>query len=98
VDGLVGAGLTAIGLTGGIGSGKSTVAQILVSCGAHLVDTDGIARAITQPGGLAIPDLVAAFGDGHAHPGRRAGSPEACVRWPLATRPARTGWKLSFTP
>ena len=56
--------MTAIGLTGGIGSGKSTVAQILVSCGAHLVDTDGIARAITQPGGLAIPDLVAAFGDG----------------------------------
>ncbi|HRD95098.1 MAG TPA: dephospho-CoA kinase [Rubrivivax sp.] len=63
MDGLVGAGLAAIGLTGGIGSGKSTVAQILVSCGAHLVDTDGIARAITQPGGLAIPDLVAAFGE-----------------------------------
>jgi dephospho-CoA kinase len=68
VDGLVGAGLTAIGLTGGIGSGKSTVAQILVSCGAHLVDTDGIARAITQPGGLAIPALVAAFGDGMLAP------------------------------
>jgi dephospho-CoA kinase len=62
VDGLVGGGLTAIGLTGGIGSGKSTVAQILVACGAYLVDTDAIARTITQPGGLAIAALVAAFG------------------------------------
>lgn len=61
MDGLVG-GVAAIGLTGGIGSGKSTVAQFLVACGAHLVDTDAIARAITQPGGPAIPALVAAFG------------------------------------
>ena len=51
-----------IGLTGGIGSGKSTVAQCLVACGAHLVDTDAIARTLTQPGGLAIPALSAAFG------------------------------------
>ena len=36
-----------IGLTGGIGSGKSTVAQLLVGCGAHLVDTDTIARSLT---------------------------------------------------
>ena len=62
MDGLVGGGLTAIGLTGGIGSGKSTVAQILVACGAYLVDTDALARTITQPGGLAIAALVAAFG------------------------------------
>ncbi len=67
MDGLVGEGLaanglTAIGLTGGIGSGKSTVAQVLVACGAHLVDTDAIARTITQPGGLAIPALEAEFG------------------------------------
>lgn len=54
--------MSAIGLTGGIGSGKSTVAQVLVACGAHLVDTDAIARSITQPGGLAIPALVAEFG------------------------------------
>lgn len=51
-----------IGLTGGIGSGKSTVAQRLVACGAHLVDTDAIARALTQPGGQAMPALAAAFG------------------------------------
>ena len=51
-----------IGLTGGIGSGKSTVAQRLVACGAHLVDTDAIARSLTLPGGLAMPSLVEAFG------------------------------------
>ena len=51
-----------IGLTGGIGSGKSTVALTLVDCGAALVDTDAIARALTLPGGAALPALAAAFG------------------------------------
>jgi dephospho-CoA kinase len=51
-----------IGLTGGIGSGKSTVANMLVACGAHLVDTDAIARALTMPGGAAMPALAACFG------------------------------------
>lgn len=54
--------LRAIGLTGGIGSGKSTVARSLVACGARLVDTDAIARALTMPGGAAMPALCAAFG------------------------------------
>ncbi|MBB1600635.1 dephospho-CoA kinase [Variovorax sp. UMC13] len=53
-----------IGLTGGIGSGKSTVAALLVQCGATLVDTDAIARAIAQPGGAAMPAIEAAFGPG----------------------------------
>jgi dephospho-CoA kinase len=53
-----------IGLTGGIGSGKSTVAGLLVKQGAVLVDTDAIARAIAQPGGSAMPALEAAFGPG----------------------------------
>jgi dephospho-CoA kinase len=51
-----------IGLTGGIGSGKSTVAGLLVAQGAVLVDTDAIARAIALPGGIAMPALEAAFG------------------------------------
>jgi len=51
-----------IGLTGGIGSGKSTVAAMLVELGAHLVDTDAIARELTLPGGAAMPAIVAAFG------------------------------------
>jgi dephospho-CoA kinase len=51
-----------IGLTGGIGSGKSTVAATLVALGAKLVDADAIARSITQPGGAAMPALEAEFG------------------------------------
>jgi dephospho-CoA kinase len=51
-----------IGLTGGIGSGKSTVAGLLVAKGAVLVDTDAIARRIAEPGGIAMPALEARFG------------------------------------
>jgi dephospho-CoA kinase len=51
-----------IGLTGGIGSGKSTVAQMLVACGAHLVDSDAIAISLTQPSGAAMPALAREFG------------------------------------
>lgn len=51
-----------IGLTGGIGSGKSTVARELVALGAALVDTDAIARALTLAGGAAIPAIADAFG------------------------------------
>lgn len=53
-----------IGLTGGIGSGKSTVARVLVQCGALLIDTDAIARRLTAPGGDAIPAVAQAFGQG----------------------------------
>ncbi len=52
-----------IGLTGGIGSGKSTVAAMLVSRGAALIDTDAIARELTAAGGTALPLLVREFGD-----------------------------------
>ena len=51
-----------IGLTGGIGSGKSTVAAMLVAQGASLIDTDGIARALAAPGGAAMPAIAATFG------------------------------------
>jgi dephospho-CoA kinase len=52
-----------IGLTGGIGSGKSTVAMTLRQLGATLVDTDAIARRLTGPAGAAMPALRQAFGD-----------------------------------
>ena len=52
-----------IGLTGGIGSGKSTVASMLVAHGAVLIDTDAISRRLTLPGGAAIEPLRKAFGD-----------------------------------
>ena len=51
-----------VGLTGGIGSGKSTVADLFVAVGAGLVDTDAIAHELTAPEGAAIPAIVAAFG------------------------------------
>ena len=52
-----------LGLTGGIGSGKSSVARRLAAHGALVVDTDALAHALTAPGGDAIPAIAAAFGD-----------------------------------
>jgi dephospho-CoA kinase len=51
-----------IGLTGGIGSGKSTVAALLTKRGAALIDTDAIARRLTESGGAALGALAAEFG------------------------------------
>ena len=52
-----------IGLTGGIGSGKSTVAALFAEYGAGIIDTDAIAHFLTQAGGEAIAAIRAAFGD-----------------------------------
>lgn len=52
-----------IGLTGGIGCGKSTVANLFARYGADIIDTDVISRQLTQRGGAAIPAIRAAFGD-----------------------------------
>jgi len=60
--------VSTIGLTGGIGSGKSTVAALLVARGATLVDTDAIAHALTAPGGAAMPALRQRFGQAVAAP------------------------------
>ena len=60
--------MLAIGLTGGIGSGKSSVARLLVAHGATLIDTDAIAHALTTPGGAAMPALTAEFGAEIADP------------------------------
>ncbi|MES2509599.1 MAG: dephospho-CoA kinase [Pseudomonadota bacterium] len=51
-----------VGLTGGIGSGKSTVARMLVDCGAVLIDADAISRAVTATGGAAIAPVKKQFG------------------------------------
>ena len=53
----------AIGLTGGIGSGKSLVADLLAARGAALVDTDQIAHRLTAPDGAAMPLIRSSFGD-----------------------------------
>jgi len=55
-----------VGLTGGIGSGKSAVAHLFAERGITVVDTDAIAHALTAPGGAAMPAIRAEFGDGAA--------------------------------
>ena len=52
-----------IGVTGGIGSGKSTVIKILGELGATIVDADKVAHSVYEPGGAAYEPLRAAFGD-----------------------------------
>jgi|TARA_B110000914_G_C15519088_1_gene475706 dephospho-CoA kinase len=52
-----------IGLTGGIGSGKSTVSERLVAKGAVLIDADAIVKEMQQPGELVYLDIVSRFGD-----------------------------------
>jgi dephospho-CoA kinase len=51
-----------IGLTGGIGSGKSTVAGFLARRGAAVIDADAISRSLTAPGGRAMADIAHTFG------------------------------------
>ena len=53
-----------IGLTGGIGSGKSTAARLLAGHGAHVVDADVLAREVVAPGTPGLAAIAEAFGDG----------------------------------
>ena len=57
-----------VGLTGGIGSGKSTVADLFSRHGVAIIDTDAIAHRLTQPDGAAISAIRAAFGENHIDP------------------------------
>ena len=87
-----------IGLTGGIGSGKSTVAGLLADCGAVVVDVDAVGREVIAPGGLAEAGVLAEFGPGVAdaagHVDRAAlaravfGQPEALARLTAISHPA----------
>ena len=52
-----------VGLTGGVGSGKSTVAQLFAALGVRIIDTDIIAHNLTQSGGAAIAQIRAEFGN-----------------------------------
>jgi dephospho-CoA kinase len=57
-----------VGLTGGIGCGKTTVADLFAARGAAVIDTDQIAHSLTAPHGAAMPALVAEFGPEYATP------------------------------
>ncbi|HEY4397814.1 MAG TPA: dephospho-CoA kinase [Acidimicrobiia bacterium] len=52
-----------VGLTGGIGAGKSTVAELLAARGAVIIDADQVARAVVEPGQPALTKIVERFGD-----------------------------------
>jgi dephospho-CoA kinase len=52
-----------LGITGGIGSGKSSVSGILADRGLLVLDADEISRAVTGPGGRAMPEIAATFGN-----------------------------------
>lgn len=60
--------MLAVGLTGGIGSGKSAVADLLVARGAVLIDADQVARDVVAPGGPAYQPLIDRFGTGIVAP------------------------------
>jgi len=53
-----------IGLTGGIGSGKSEVSRLFAECGAAVIDTDVISRELVEPGQPALQDVIHVFGPG----------------------------------
>jgi len=57
-----------LGLTGGIGSGKSTVAKMLAARGAAVIDSDAIARSVTAANGSAMPAIREAFGPEFVNP------------------------------
>jgi dephospho-CoA kinase len=57
-----------IGLTGGIGCGKTTVADLFAARGAAVIDTDQIAHSLTAPHGAAMPALIDEFGPDYATP------------------------------
>jgi dephospho-CoA kinase len=88
----------AVGLTGGIGSGKSTVADLLVARGAKLVDADLIAREVVAPGGPAYQPLLDRFGPAILGPdaqidrprlaGLAFGDPDALADLNAITHPA----------
>jgi dephospho-CoA kinase len=64
-----------VGLTGGIGSGKSAVSAALSSYGAVVIDADAIAREVVEPGTPGLAEVVAEFGDGVLTPEGRLDRP-----------------------
>jgi len=87
-----------VGLTGGIGSGKSTVARLLADRGTTVIDVDALGREVIAPGGRAEATVLAAFGDaiadadGHIDRARLAGAvfgrPEELARLTAISHPA----------
>src|SRR5699024_1912764 len=78
-----------VGLTGGIGAGKSTVTAVLEESGAVIVDADAIAREVVEPGTPGLAMLVAEFGDDIVgHDGSLGGAALAALAFVDAERTA----------
>lgn len=88
-----------IGLTGGTGSGKTSIAKLLGRLGAFVIDADKLGHAVYVPGGPAYERVVAAFGAGRATAGcggtARTRSRRVCVV--LACAPLPGGFWLHAT-
>lgn len=67
--------MTLVGLTGGIATGKSTVAGMFKRCGAVVIDADALAREVVQPGKPAWREIVKAFGKTVLNPDRTLNRP-----------------------
>jgi predicted kinase len=81
-----------VGVTGGIGSGKTTVTRLFEQRGAGVVDTDEIARALTAPGGRRSRRSARASARAIWTP--MAGSTAArCAPWPFGIPPRDAIWK-----
>ena len=82
-----------IALTGGVASGKSTVAQLFAALGAKLIDTDQIARDIVAPPSLVLDQIVARFGPAVLNARRHAWTAAACAASFSTTPPRARIWK-----
>ena len=76
-----------VGLTGGVGSGKSTVAALLAEHGAVVIDADAIAREVVEPGTPGFDAVVAQFGDGVVGADGRLDRPALAAHRLRATTP-----------
>ncbi|MFE2439389.1 dephospho-CoA kinase, partial [Streptomyces sp. NPDC059409] len=72
--------MLSVGLTGGIGAGKSEVSRLLVEHGAVLIDADRIAREVVAPGTPGLAAVVAAWGGGGGAGGGGGGRPRRGAR------------------
>ena len=72
---MLSSGMLLIGLTGGVATGKSTVAKLLKTCGAVIIDADALAREVVQPGKPAWRDIVRLYGEQVLKPDRTLNRP-----------------------
>ncbi|EMP55970.1 dephospho-CoA kinase [Marinobacter santoriniensis NKSG1] len=86
--------MVVVGLTGGIGSGKSTVARLFGNLGVHWVDADDVAREVVEPGTPALARIAEHFGTGILLP--EGGLDRAGLRQIVFNDPSERAWLESL--